>query len=129
MLNLLLYSGTPVSDERRKGPRVREHSGQASINRCVLEKEGNALAIVRPSARLGKLFMVSKRLLLDLHATYSRTYVNGLDTIAQLLLVLMRDSVGDDDLLELASIQGFDRISTQYAMCDNGVHILCAFRY
>jgi hypothetical protein len=95
----------------------------------VLEKEGNALAIVRPSACLGKLFMVSKRLLMDLHATYCRTYVNGLDTIAQLFFVLVRDSVGDDDLLELAAIQGFDRISTQDAMRDNGVHILCAFRY
>lgn len=61
-----------------------------------------------------------------LFPTYSWTDINGLNTIANLLLVLVRDSVGDNDFLELATVQGFNGIAAQDAVRDNSNGILCA---
>lgn len=46
------------------------------------------------------------------HVTYSWADVDGLDTVTKLLLVLVGDRVGNDDLLQLAAVQGLDSVAT-----------------
>jgi len=93
----------------------------------MLEEERHTLAIVRSPASLGKLFDGQHTQLQDPHGTYSRTDVNGLNAIAELFLVLVGYRVCDDDLLELAAIQGFDGVATQDAVRDYGKCVFCAF--
>jgi hypothetical protein len=61
--------------------------------------------------------------------THSGADIDGLDTIAELFLVFVRDSVCHDDLLELAAVEGFNRISAQDAMCYDGMNVFGAFCY
>ena len=67
----------------------------------MLEEKTDTLSVVGASASLGKLFTVRPGTLLSMTclATYSWTDVNGLDAVAELLFVLVRHSIGDNDLL------------------------------
>jgi hypothetical protein len=63
MLVLLLNPNTPVL-HRQKFCLVKERRCKHGlINRCMLEEERHALAIVRPPASFGKLFMVSESII------------------------------------------------------------------
>lgn len=56
--------------------------------------------------------------------TYGGTDVDRLDAVADLLLLLMGHSVGDDDLLESATVERLDGVSTQNTVSDNSNGVL-----
>src|SRR5690242_1447428 len=58
--------------------------------------------------------------------TYSRTDVDRLDAVANLLLRLVWYCVGHNDFLEAATIQRFNSVPTQDTVSDDSDSVLCS---
>jgi hypothetical protein len=59
-------------------------------------------------------------------ATHSWADVDRLNAIAELLLLLVGDRVGNNDLLQFASVKGVNSVSAKNAVRNNGDDVLCA---
>lgn len=97
------------------------------IDGSVLEEERDALSVVGSAAGFGEL--VKKRTFVSKKGmsasrletkTHSRTNVDGLDAVAEGLLFLVGDGVGDDQLGELGLVQLLDGVAREDAVGDDG---------
>ena len=61
-----------------------------------------------------------------LDLTYSRRDVDGHDPVAQLLLLFVRDRVGDHQVLQLTVVDLVDRVAAEDAVCYNRNGRCCA---